>query len=158
MQRSVNSTRRAGSRGIALHAPLLNKLADDGCGLVVFDSFFREPRNPAKDKMLADAIRRQRHVVLMAEQAQVTHPGMAGTRPILPVEQFLDAAGTNWGVAWLDPDIDQPVRQHWQFPSPGAYPSLPETAARLAGAQLSLQPQERWLRYYGLAEGRNGQN
>jgi CHASE2 domain-containing sensor protein len=135
----------------ALHAQLLNKLAEDDCSLVVFDSFFRKPGDSATDKLLADAMRRQRHVVLMAEQAQVIHPAMSGARPILPAEPFLDAAGTNWGVAWLDPDSanDSIVRRHWPFPSPGPYPSLSETAARLAGAQMNLHPQERWLRYYG---------
>jgi CHASE2 domain-containing sensor protein len=132
----------------ALHAQLLNRLADDGCALVVFDSFFRSPRNAVSDKALADAMRRQR-VVLMAEQAQVTHPDLSGAQPTLPAEGFLDAAGTNWGVAWLDPDLDQIVRRHWPFPSPGTYPSLPETIARLAGAHLGGEPQERWLRYYG---------
>lgn len=133
----------------ALHAQLLNKLADDGCTMVVFDSFFREPRDLAADKALADAMRRQRHVVLMAEQAQVIHPDLSGAQPTLPAEQFLDAAGTNWGVAWLDPDIDQTVRRQWPFPSPGPYPSLSETAAKLTGARLNENPQERWLRYYG---------
>jgi CHASE2 domain-containing sensor protein len=133
----------------ALHAQLLNKLADDGAELVMFDSFFRATNNQAIDAVLANAMRRQRHVVLMAEQAQVTHPDLSGAQPTLPAQQFLDAAGTNWGVAWLDPDIDQIVRRHWPFPSPGPYPSLSETAARLANAQLDLQPQERWLRYYG---------
>jgi len=132
-----------------LHAQLLNRLADDGCDLVVLDSFFREPRNPATDAALAAAMRRQQHIVLMAEQAQVTHPALAGGQPTLPLDFFLDAAGTNWGVAWLDPDLDSIVRRHWPFPSPGPYPSLPWTAARLAGAPLSQAPQERWLRYYG---------
>jgi CHASE2 domain-containing sensor protein len=131
-----------------LHAQLLNKLANDGAKLVVLDSFFRAPRDPAKDAALADAMRRQR-VVLMAEQAQVTHPGLAGVEPVLPCEPFLSAAGTNWGVANLDPDPDQIVRRHWPFPSPGPYSSLPETAARVAGAHLSEVPRERWLRYYG---------
>ena len=132
-----------------LHAQLLNRLADDGCALVVIDSFFRQPRDPQKDEALAGAMRRQRHIVLMAEQAQVTHPTLAGAQPILPTEPFLSAARTNWGVAWLDPDLDSIVRRHWPFPSPGPYPSLPWTAARLAGAQLSEVPEERWLRYYG---------
>ena len=57
-----------------LHAQLLNRLADDGCALVVFDSFFRQPRDPTTDEALAEAMRRQQHIVLMAEQAQVTHP------------------------------------------------------------------------------------
>ncbi len=132
-----------------LHARLLNRLADDGCALVVFDSFFRGPGDPAQDKSLGEAMRRQQRIVLMAEQARVTHPTLVGAQPILPAEPFLSAAGTNWGVAWLDPDLDSIVRRHWPFPSPGPYPSLPWTAARLAGALLSEVPQERWLRYYG---------
>ena len=130
-----------------LHAQLLNRLADDGCDMVVFDSFFEQPRDPAKDEALAEAMRRQRHIVLAARQAEITYPTLAGAQPILPTEPFLSAAGTNWGIACLDPD--PVVRRHWPFPSPGPYPSLPRVAARLAGAQLSEKPQERWLRYYG---------
>jgi CHASE2 domain-containing sensor protein len=132
-----------------LHAQLLNRLADDGCPLVVLDSFFRQPRNPATDEALAAAMRRQQRLVLMAEQAQVTHPTLTGGQPTLPLEYFLNAAGTNWGVACLDPDADGIVRRHWPFPSSGPYPSLPWTAAELAGARLDPNPQERWLRYYG---------
>ncbi len=135
-----------------LHAQLLNRLADDGCALVVFDFFFRQPYDPTTDEALAEAMRRQHHIVLMAEQAEITHPTLAGAQPILPSEPFLGAAGTNWGVAWLYPDLDSIVRRHWPFPSPGPYPSLAWTAARLAGASLSEDLQERWLRYYG----RNG--
>jgi CHASE2 domain-containing sensor protein len=130
-----------------LHAQLLNRLADDGCAMVVFDSFFRQPNDPAQDEALAQAMRRQQHIVLMAEQAQVIYPTLAGAQPTPPSEPFLSAAGTNWGVACLDPEPI--VRRHWPFPSPGPYPSLAWTAARLAGASLSEDPQERWLRYYG---------
>lgn len=133
----------------ALHAQLLNRLADDGCALVVMDSFFRATNNPASDRALAAAMRRQRHMVLMAEQSSVTHPGLAGAQPVLPAELFLRAAQTNWGVAWLNPDHDSVVRRHWPFWSSETYPSLPWTAARLAGAKVSEAPPERWLRYYG---------
>ena len=142
-----------------LHAQLLNKLADDGAELVVMDSFFRATNNPAKDAALATAMRRQKHIVLMAEQAAVeqtetTNVGVTAVEPILPCEPFLSASGTNWGVAYLDPDVvhDSIVRRHWPFPSPGPYPSLPETAARLAGASRAAGsdvPQKKWLRYYG---------
>jgi CHASE2 domain-containing sensor protein len=133
----------------ALHAQLLNRLADDGCSLVVLDSFFRSPRDREKDEALAAAMQRQKHVILMAEQSEVTLPGLTGVQPILPATTFLNAAGTNWGVALLDPDFDFIVRRQWPFPSPGPYASLPWKAARVAGAKLSEVPQERWLRYYG---------
>jgi CHASE2 domain-containing sensor protein len=132
-----------------LHARLLNRLADDGCAMVMFDSFFHEPRNPAKDDALAAAMKRQKQIVLMAEQAPFIHPSLEGAQPLLPCQPFLAAAKTNWGVAWLDPGVDLVVRRLWPFPSPGPYPSLPEVAAKLAGAHWSKKPQERWMRYYG---------
>ena len=134
-----------------LHARLLKRLADDGCALVVFDSFFLQPqpRDPAQDEDLAAAMRRQNRIVLMAGQTQVIYSTLDGVQPTLPAEPFLSAAGTNWGVACLDRDPDLIVRRHWPFPSPGPFPSLPWTAARLAGASLSIDPQKRWLRYYG---------
>lgn len=132
----------------ALHAQLLNRLADDGCAVAVFDSFFRAPRDPVSDAALADALQRQHAVVLMAEQSRLTHPSLTGVHPILPGELFLNAA-TNWGVAWVAPDLDSVVRRHWPFPSPALYPSLPETVAKLMGATTEDQPRERWLRYYG---------
>lgn len=134
-----------------LHARLLDKLADDGCPLVIFDSFFKGPRAPAQDQALAEALRRLPRVVLMAEQAQVTRPGLVGAQPTLPDGMFLNGPNVHWGVAWLDPDLDLIVRRHWPFPSPGTYPSLPWVAAQAAGARLSGNPQDRWLRYYGQA-------
>lgn len=133
----------------ALHAQLLNKLADDGCALVVFDSFFRAPHDPNSDQALAAAMQRQRNIVLMAEQAEVNHPDLTGTQPVLPAGLFLAAAKTNWGVAWLNPDLDSIVRRHWPFPSPGPFPDLEWKAAQLYGVEPGDRLQERWLRYYG---------
>lgn len=131
-----------------LHARLLNKLADDHCLMVAMDSFFRTPRDPEKDDALAAAMKRL-NVVLMAEQARVESSGFTSAQPILPCQPFLAAARTNWGVAWLDPDLDLIVRRHWPFPSPGPYPSMAETALKMAGATLDPTPRPRWLRYYG---------
>ena len=133
----------------ALDARLLNRLADDGSSIVVLDLFLWQPHRQAEDEALAAALRRQRCIVLAAGQAEVTHPTLAGAHPTLPSEPFLSAAGTNWGVAWLDPDLDSIVRRHWPFPAPGPYPSLSRTTARLAGGQLDDDPREQWLRYYG---------
>ena len=133
----------------AKHAQLLNRLADGGAALVVMDTIFRAPREPESDKALAAALRRQRKVVLMADQAEVVSPRLAGASPTLPNELFLDAAQTNYGVAYFNADMDSIVRKQWPFPSPGPYPSLPWSAALLAGANLDGDtPRERWLRYY----------
>lgn len=135
----------------SLHAQLLNRLADDGASLVVMDSFFRNTNNPAVAAPLAAAMQRLPRLVLMAEQSQVIHPDIAGAQPILPADIFLNAAKTNWGVAWVDPEVDGIVRQHWPFPSPGPYPSMAETAARVFGTPAAGGTQGRWLRYYGEA-------
>jgi CHASE2 domain-containing sensor protein len=66
-----------------LHADLLNRLANDGCPLVVFDSFFRAPRDAAGDEALVRAMRRLNRLVLMAEQAEVIYPGLAARSPDL---------------------------------------------------------------------------
>ncbi|HEV2692715.1 MAG TPA: CHASE2 domain-containing protein [Verrucomicrobiae bacterium] len=134
----------------ALHARLMNRLADDGCPLVVFDSFFQLPRDPDKDAALAAAMRRQKDMILMAKQSEVSVASLEAAEALLPADMFLEAVGTNhWGVAWFHDDPDHIVRRQWPFPSPGPYPSLPWSAAQQAGAKLSNEPQERWLRYYG---------
>jgi CHASE2 domain-containing sensor protein len=134
----------------ALHAKFLDRLGVDGCSLAVYDVFFSEPGDSAADSRLAAALKRPAAVVLMAEQASVALSSeFAAARPTLPIPLLLAATGTNWGVAWLDPDLDLTVRRHWPFPSPGLYHSLPWAAACLAGADLDDTPQERWLRYYG---------
>ncbi|HZR18894.1 MAG TPA: serine/threonine-protein kinase [Verrucomicrobiae bacterium] len=142
----------------ALHAQLLERLAQDGCRLVVFDSWFHEPMDPAKDKALADALQRQPAVVLMAgaggpflKNAISPDADMDSVEPFLPAKIFRDAANNHWGIAGLDPVGDGGiVRRHWPFPASGAdnLPSLPWAAATLFGAKLSEQPQEQWLRYY----------
>jgi CHASE2 domain-containing sensor protein len=136
----------------SLHAQLLNKLADDGCPLVVMDIFFGEKDVPNSDQELAAAMRRLKSVVLMAKLARASYsgggPSALGGQVDLPDPFFLSAAKANWGVAWFDPDADLFVQKHWPFPSPGSHPSLSWTAARLAGAELSDKPEERWLRFY----------
>ena len=144
------------SRG--LHAQLLNRLADDKCRLVVFDSFFEKARDPASDQALAEAMRRHESVVLMArlrdsslQDVGPTVQNEESAGPRLPAEQFLKAANNNYGVALVNQDPDLTARRQWPFPAPGPVwlRSLPWTAALVAGAQLSSEPQEQWLRYYG---------
>jgi CHASE2 domain-containing sensor protein len=133
----------------ALHAEMLNKLADGGCRLAVLDTFLETTNDPAKDTALAKAIGRLRGVALMAWQEVKGHAELDAATPKPPVEIFLAKAGTNnWGVAGVA-QTNRVVRRHWPFPAPGPYPSLAWTASRLAGANLSTEPQQQWLRYYG---------
>ena len=133
------------------HTNLLERLAADGCPLVVFDVCFDAEREPTSDRALADAMRKLPSLVLQAEQAAPTLiPGAEGVSPVLPIPIFLAAAKANWGIGFFDPDLDGIVRRHWPFPAPhGRHLSLPWAAAQLAGAKLSTVPHEQWMRYYG---------
>src|SRR5690349_15197589 len=61
-----------------LHAEVLNRLANDGCAMVIFDCFFRAPGDPGKDAAFITSLRRQRRVVLMAMQAKQDNPNFVG--------------------------------------------------------------------------------
>jgi CHASE2 domain-containing sensor protein len=133
----------------ARHTQLLEKLAADGCPLVVFDVFFGDATNAIIDNALAAAMRTNSGVVLRAEKVNAKDPDFLHTQPTLPAEPFLSAAGlTNWGVAEVM-DPSSIVRQHPPFSWSDHLPSLPRTAARVQGAPLADRPQAGWIRYYG---------
>lgn len=132
-----------------LHAQLLDKLAVDNCSVVVLDMYLAKSFNPNKDENLARAMRRHHEIALRAGFREIDPTNSIGMRPVLPSNPFFFAAGRNWGVSHLQPDADGITRHHWPFPSPGAFPSLAETAARTAGATIFEAPRWRWIRYYG---------
>jgi CHASE2 domain-containing sensor protein len=132
----------------ALHAQLLNKLADDGCPLAVFDVHFQSEGKAEVDEALAGAMRRHGNVVLMADVDDPKSPRLIADHVKLPHELFLRAQA-KWGIANAGVGQLETPRRHWPFPSPGAFPSLPWAAAQQAGARLSETPQEQWLRFYG---------
>jgi CHASE2 domain-containing sensor protein len=138
---------RGGHWDRALHTKLLYKLADDGCAMVVMDTFFREARDERIDAELVTAMRRHGKLVLMAWQAGIAHPSAVTASPIYPAEPFRSVT-TSIGVAWLDPDPDGVVRRHWPFLAPEPYLSLPRAAAQLGGAQVTDEDSRRWVRYY----------
>ncbi len=130
-------------------ARLASKMADDGCRLAVFDVYFAQPgAEPEKDRALVAALQRLPCVALMARQHETAFRNAVGVDPHPPAAMFNEAARNNWGVAWLDSGNDLIVRQHWPFPSPGPYPSLPWISAKLGGASLDPAPRGRWMRYY----------
>jgi CHASE2 domain-containing sensor protein len=132
----------------ALHAKLLNQLAADGCPLVVFDVHFESQRQAEADAALAEAMRRQSNIVLMADVDNPQAPKVIIDRIKPPHEYFLNAA-TKWGIAKAGVELLETPRRHWPFPSPADFPTLSWAAAQAAGAKLSATPEKRWLRYYG---------
>jgi len=136
----------------ALHANLLNRLADDGCPLVVFDVHFESEGKAEVDEALAGAMRRHGNVVLMADVDGPQAPNLTIDQIKPPLELFLKVA-SNWGIANAGVELLKTPRRHWPFPSPAEFPNLPWAAARSAGANLNQTQQRRWLRYYGESGG-----
>jgi len=131
-----------------LHTKLLNRLADDGCPLVVFDVFFESEGKVETDTALAEAMRRQGHVILMAQAFVPEYPGLEILQFRPPHKRFMESA-TNCGLAYAVPDPDGTVRRHWHPEPTEMLLSLPEAAARLVGARPNQDLRAEWLRYYG---------
>ncbi len=134
----------------ALHTQLLNRLTADGARLVVFDVHFKKTNNPETDAKLAEAMRHNGHVVLMADVADGTHPGLESGSVIPPAGLFLQAAA-GCGVGHVDVETGGIARHHWPFyaPGEGGFQSLGWAAALAAGAQFDTNAAQQWLRYYG---------
>jgi CHASE2 domain-containing sensor protein len=132
-----------------LHTQLLKKLTQDQCPLVVFDVFFDKQKEEDKDSALAEAMRRQGHVILASRVVEPKHPETEMAQASPPLKLFLDAAA-GCGIGKADGKIGGTPRRHWPFPasSEGEFLSLPRTAARLVSARLDDKPQYQWLRYY----------
>jgi CHASE2 domain-containing sensor protein len=135
-----------------LHARLLDHLHQEGCPLVVFDVWFSERGEAEGDAAFREALRHHEKVVLLAKSADPQHPRMVANQVFPPHPFFRDVA-TNWGIGAAELERDGVVRRVWDHPEPEKIPSLPWTAARLAGAQLDAPTvaarEDRWLRYYG---------
>jgi CHASE2 domain-containing sensor protein len=134
----------------AIHTELLNKLTADGCRLVVFDVLFKSTNNPAVDAKLAEAMRQNGHVVLMADVSDENRLQLNSARVVQPHEFFLKAAAS-WGVGRVDTETGGIARHHWPFLNPGEgdIHSLGWAAAIVAGANLDSTIGGQWLRYYG---------
>jgi PAS domain S-box-containing protein len=140
-----------------IHARLLDRLTADGAQAVIFDVVFSDPGpNPEADKMFADAIRRNGHVILAADRSENrstsdTQGRSAETTLVLPYAPFAEAAA-GWGIAQLQPDEDFLVREHNHGPRGENFTSLTWAAAKLlhlpAAANDAARFQERWLNYY----------
>jgi adenylate cyclase len=139
-----------------LHAPLLDRLTEDGARLVFYDIVFDGPaEDPAADAAFADSIKRNGRVVLgaaldiverMGAGSQVSQERIAA--PIPPLRR----AAAGWGLLAFRPvDPDYGVRQIYTGTS--RVPTSTWKSAELLGAPVTKEPREsgptRWLNYYG---------
>jgi adenylate cyclase len=133
------------------HAKLLKRLGDDGAKLVFYDLLFDEPSSDQKaDEEFADAIRRNGHVVLVADYGQqLQGSNFLIDEPIPPIPVLRDAAA-GWGLARIALDADHVVRKI--DPGTDNYPSATWVAASLLVANVTKSQnrlQERWLNFPG---------
>jgi adenylate cyclase len=134
------------------HATLLDRLRDDGAKLVFYDLLFDEPSSdPSADQEFASAIRRNGHVVLVADYAeQLQRSNFHFDEPIPPLPALREAAA-GWGLARITLDADHVVRRI----DTGIEncPSATWVAATLLGAEVTKSAQNRfewrWLNYPG---------
>ncbi|HXZ48047.1 MAG TPA: adenylate/guanylate cyclase domain-containing protein [Usitatibacter sp.] len=93
----------------SLYAQLIDQLTKSGALLVALDVLFSEPSTPAEDRALAEAIARDRNVVLVSN---LVYRETAHSRQWLradPLPMFTQAGATS-GFASVEFDPDQVVR------------------------------------------------
>ena len=132
----------------SLHARLLDRLTADQARVVVFDIVFLEPGTPEANASLARAIRNNGKVVLAAALNAEARAQVQVKQAVLPLDIFLDAPAAGWGIAETQAK-GSIARQY--FLGNETQPSLPWTAARVAGVESARKPGVRqpdtWLNY-----------
>ena len=139
-----------------LHAPLLDRLTEDGARLVFYDIVFDGPaEDAAADAAFAESIKQNGKVVLgaaldivarMGAGSQVSQERIAA--PIPPLRR----AAAGWGLLAFRPvDPDYGVRQI--YTGTDRIPTSTWKAAELLGAPVTQGPRQspvtRWVNYYG---------
>ena len=94
----------------SLHAELVDRLADAGAAVIVFDIVFAEPSNKKDDQRFADAIERAGNVVLAADRVYRESTSIRQWLRLDPLQNFTDA-GAKVGLATVTLDRDLVVRQ-----------------------------------------------
>lgn len=141
-----------------LLADLVDQMTDDQANVVVLDIWFQLPRSLKSgsrlsdpgDLRLAQAIERNRKVVLAVVRGEMSTTEVDSVTTLLPFEQ-LRKAGAYLGKSQARADDQDLIRSfdHGTIEDPG----FAWIAAQVAGAKLSTpggQPEnELWLNYYG---------
>ena len=124
----------------SLHARLVETLAREGARVVIFDVYFREPRSPAEDNSLAEAIGKARNVVLAeslrAREVPAAESGgsyaeehriVKIVKPIAALSQSAFAT-----APFVLPRLPVKVNQYWTFQTDaGDSPTFPIVAFQL---------------------------
>jgi adenylate cyclase len=116
-----------------LHAELIDRLHQAGAAVIAIDIFFKKPRDPQKDAILAASIARAGNVLLVGylDRQRMTSGGqtLQVERLIPPVNLLADEAV---GVApFVLPKVPVRVNRFWSFNNENTLPSLPVLAVQL---------------------------
>jgi CHASE2 domain-containing sensor protein len=133
-----------------LHAQLVDRMTADRARVVVFDIVFQEPGIPSANANFARAIRQNGRVVLAASLEPPSRGQILAKIPKLPLPEFLEAPAAGWGIT--EASTEQGIARQY-FLGNEMRPSMPWTAAKIAGAAITQTPEARepdtWLNYYG---------
>jgi adenylate cyclase len=127
----------------SIHAQLVDRLSAAGASVIALDIFFRGPREPGEDRLLAAAIRDSNRVVLFAyTRKEITRQfdasgeytgEMISQQLLPPVEELATAARAI--APFPLPVYPVRVSQYWAFSSgTGDLPTLPVAALQLHAA------------------------
>ncbi len=121
------------------HARLIERLAEAGAAVIVFDIFFQQPRSVEQDARLADAMRRAGNVVVFSRLEREVQ-SISGSdaynleRLVPPTAVIFGAAAATAPFAL--PKVPIKVNQFWTFHTSAGDPaSLPTAALELYAAQ-----------------------
>lgn len=119
----------------ALHARLVDRLADAGAAVIVFDMHFAEPRDPTDDERFAASMRRANNVALFAYLKKETTLLPGGTEAIVerlvpPVARLAQSAQAL--APFPLPKVPVRVNEFWTHKtSAGEVATLPVAALHL---------------------------
>ncbi len=112
-----------------LHAKLIDRLVSAGAAIIAFDVLFEESRDAEDDRLLGQAIRDARNVLLFERVAEEPSPIGMRERRVSPLPDFKAAALGS--APFILPKVPIRVGQFWTFGRAAAdWPSLPVVAVQ----------------------------
>ncbi|MEN8167184.1 MAG: adenylate/guanylate cyclase domain-containing protein [Pseudomonadota bacterium] len=114
----------------SLHAGLIDRLVDAGAAMIVFDIFFKQPRDPEGNLQMAHAMRRANNVLLVADLQQrqiVSGQHRVQIERLMPPTDILAEAAIDLAPFVL-PKVPVKVSRFWTFNGDNELMSLPTAA------------------------------
>jgi CHASE2 domain-containing sensor protein len=137
-----------GSLNRAIHAQLINRLANDGARLVFYDVVFDQTNQSSQsDQSLVLAVRNQRSVILVGGSEDSIEQGAGVVTSLYPPIQSLREVAKGWGHAELFGNVVRQVSGDYEY----IHYAVWVAATNLESKELkdANANRIRWLNYYG---------